>query len=136
MTRTLPHTPAGAVHAWWHAMQQQDLAGLELLMADDYVSSGGPAGRTTTREALLDQARDFFTDGTDIAEWSVDDLTEIMLGPDAAVCVYDWSESGRHAGHPFAMSGAATDVLVRRGGTWVHQAHHVSARMTADPGAP
>jgi hypothetical protein len=48
-----------------------------------------------------------------------------------AVCAYDWTERGQHAGQPFEFAGTATDVLVRRGAGWVHQAHHVSLQNTA-----
>lgn len=122
-------SPADAVRAWWTAMQQQDVGALEKLTAEDYVSSGGPDGRTTDRRALIDQARSFFGEDTEITHWAIDDLTERRVGGSVAVCAYDWSEEGVHAGAPFAMTGAATDVLVRRDGAWVHQAHHVSLRM-------
>lgn len=124
--------PADAVRAWWQAMQQQDLAALEALTAGDYVSSGGPQGRTTDRQGLIDQAQHFFGETTEITTWSIDNLVQRQLNDDVAVCAYDWYEEGRHSGESFAMSGVATDVLVRRGGTWLHQAHHVSMQMPPD----
>jgi ketosteroid isomerase-like protein len=118
-------TPTDAVEAWWQAMQDQDLAALRQLTAADYLASGGPAGRTTTRVELLAEAEAFFSETTRIESWSLEDMIELDLG-DVAICAYDWSEHGQHAGQDFHLTGAATDVLVRGGTGWVHQAHHVS----------
>jgi hypothetical protein len=106
-------------------MQDQDLAALQQLTAEDYLASGGPAGRTTTRDQLLAEANTFFGEATRIDSWSVEAMSCLDLGS-VAVCAYDWTERGQHAGQPFEFAGTATDVLVRRGAGWVHQAHHVS----------
>lgn len=118
-------TPTAAVDAWWQAMQDQDLATLRELTAEDYLASGGPAGRTTTREQLLAEAAVFLGPTTRIEFWSVEDMVHLDLGA-VAVCAYEWTERGQHAGQAFELAGSATDVLVRRGAGWVHQAHHVS----------
>lgn len=125
MSNALPATPTAAVEAWWQAMQNQDLSALRQLTAENYVASGGPAGRTTTREELLAEAEAFFGETTRIDSWSLKAMTDLDLGT-VAVCAYDWAERGQHAGQAFELAGAATDVLVRRGTGWVHQAHHVT----------
>ncbi|MFI6818347.1 nuclear transport factor 2 family protein [Nonomuraea sp. NPDC050328] len=117
-------TPTAAVDAWWQAMQDRDPAALAALTLPDYLSSGGPAGRSLGREALLAEAEAFFA-GARIDEWTVSDL-EVRRHGEVAVCSYSWHESGVHQGTPFVMAGLATDVLVHRDGHWLHQAHHVS----------
>jgi len=106
-------------------MQNQDLAMLQQLTAEDYLASGGPAGRTTTRDQLLAEAKTFFGETTRIDTWSVKAMSCLDLGA-VAVCAYDWAERGQHAGQVFELAGTATDVLVRRDTGWVHQAHHVT----------
>jgi ketosteroid isomerase-like protein len=125
MSNLLPESPNAAVQAWWQAMQNQDLAALQQLTAEDYLASGGPAGRTTTRDQLLAEAKTFFEETTRIDTWSVEAMSCLDLGT-VAVCAYDWAEHGQHAGQAFDLAGTATDVLVRRGAGWVHQAHHVT----------
>ena len=110
-------------------MQSNDLTALRKLLAEDYVVSGGPDGRTIGRQAVLDQAAAFAADAT-IDDWTVSAM-EIRVGTDHAVCSYRWDERGTHAGTPFVFSGLATDVLRLEAGTWLHQARHVS--MLADP---
>lgn len=127
MSNPLPESPDAAVQAWWQAMQNQDLATLQQLTAENYLASGGPAGRTTSRAQLLAEATTFFGETTRIDTWSVEAMSCLDLGT-VAVCAYDWAERGQHAGQAFELAGTATDVLVRRGAGWVHQAHHVTLR--------
>jgi ketosteroid isomerase-like protein len=131
MSNALPDTPTAAVEAWWQATQNQDLNALERLTAEDYVA-GGPTGRTTSRDQFLAHASTFFGDTARIEVWSLSDLIVRDLGA-AAVCTYDWAERGQHAGQSFELAGAATDVLVRRGTSWMHQARHISAGARAMP---
>lgn len=123
---TTSTSPEAAVQRWWEAMRAGDLDALDRLLLDDYLSSGGPGTRTLGRAEVLEQARDFFAN----AEIETFALAAMRLRRhgDVAVCVYEWSEAGVHAGERFAMRGLATDVLVRAGGDawWAHQAHHVS----------
>jgi ketosteroid isomerase-like protein len=126
MSNALPNTPTAAVEAWWQAMQNQDLDALERLTAEDYVISGGPPGRTTSRDQFLAHARTFFAHTARIEAWSLSDLIVRDLGA-SAVCSYDWAERGQHASQSFELAGAATDVLVRRGTSWIHQVRHISA---------
>jgi Domain of unknown function (DUF4440) len=93
------------------------------------VISGGPTGRTTSRDQFLGHARAFFSDAARIEAWSLSAVTIRDLGA-AAVCTYDWAERGQHTGQSFELAGAATDVLVRRGTSWVHQARHTSASFS------
>lgn len=118
-------TPRDAVTAWWQAMQDRDPEALARLTLPDYLASGGPAGRSAGRAALVAEATAFFAEAR-IDEWAVDGM-EVREYGDAAVCSYDWRESGVHLGVPFVMRGLATDVLIRRDGGWRHLAHHVSA---------
>jgi len=120
-------TPQDAVHAWWQAMQTQDLPALAATVTPDYLSSGGPTGRSIGRDHLLAEAAEFFA-GARIDDWSIADM-EVRHHDDAAVCSYVWAERGSHNGQEFAMRGLATDVLVRQDGVWRHQAHHVSMLM-------
>jgi ketosteroid isomerase-like protein len=129
MNNTLPDTPTAAVEAWWQAMQNQDLDALERVTAEDYVISGGPNGRTTSRDQFLAEARTFFAHTARIDAWSLSAVTVRDLGA-ATVCAYDWAEQGQHAGESFELAGAATDVLVRRGTSWIHQARHISASIS------
>ncbi|MEU8247226.1 nuclear transport factor 2 family protein [Nonomuraea sp. NPDC048916] len=117
-------TPHAAVTAWWQAMQDRDTEALFALALPDYLSSGGPMGRSVGRTALIAEAAEFFADAR-IDDWSVDDF-EIRRHGDTAVCSYRWSETGTHLHTRFALCGLATDVLIHRDGTWLHQAHHVS----------
>ncbi|HEX5876766.1 MAG TPA: hypothetical protein VF468_00295 [Actinomycetota bacterium] len=89
------------------------------------MASGGPAGRTTTREHFIAEASVFFGEATRINFWSLTAIPVLHLEI-VAVCAYDWTERGQHAGHAFELAGTATDVLVRREDGWVHQAHHVT----------
>ncbi|MDA0638280.1 nuclear transport factor 2 family protein [Nonomuraea sp. MCN248] len=125
-------TPQDAVAAWWQAMRDRDPEALARLAVPEFLSSGGPSGRTVGLAGLLAEAAAFFAQAR-IDTWSVDDLVVRPYGP-TAVCSYRWSESGSHLGVPFAMRGLATDVLVHRDGRWRHVAHHVSA-LPADDGA-
>jgi ketosteroid isomerase-like protein len=126
MSNALPDTPIAAVEAWWQAIQSQDLDALERFTAEDYVISGSPTGRTTSRDQFLAHARRFFADTARIEAWSLSDLIVRDLGA-AAVCTYDWAERGQNTGQSFELAGAATDVLARRGPSWIHQARHISA---------
>ncbi|MFF0311922.1 nuclear transport factor 2 family protein [Streptosporangium sp. NPDC004379] len=117
-------TPQAAVTAWWQAMKDRDPQALSELVLPDYLSSGGPAGRSVGRFALITEATAFFAQAR-IDEWAVDAM-EVRQYGDAAVCSYVWSETGVHLGAPFTMRGLATDVLVRRDHGWRHLAHHVS----------
>ncbi|MBB4662224.1 nuclear transport factor 2 family protein [Conexibacter arvalis] len=123
-------TPEAAVRRWWDSMRAGDLAALEQLLLDDYISSGGPVARTLGRDEVLAQAREFVAAAT-IESHALSDFAVRRHG-DVAVCAYAWSESGTHAGRPFALDGLATDVLVRdpREGLWRHQAHHTSMVAT------
>lgn len=87
MTSTPPATPVDAVRAWWQSIQDGDLAALHRLTAADYLALGGPAGRTTGREALLAEAAAFGS-STRIDSWSLAEITVLDLGP-VAVCAYD-----------------------------------------------
>lgn len=116
--------PVDAVIAWWTAMEARDLTALAELLAEDYIVSGGPAGRTVGREAVLDQAAAFISQAT-IDDWTIEDV-ELRAGREHAVCCYRWTERGTHAGVPFALQGFATDILRLRDATWLHQARHVS----------
>jgi ketosteroid isomerase-like protein len=116
--------PVEAVIAWWSAIHARDLTALAELLAEDYIVSGGPAGRTVGRQAVLDQASAFASQAT-IDDWTIADM-ELRAGSDHAVCCYGWTEQGTHAGVPFALRGLATDILQVRGATWVHLARHVS----------
>jgi ketosteroid isomerase-like protein len=121
--------PSDAVTAWWTAIQSNDLTALRELLAEDYIVSGGPEGRTIGRQDVLDQAAAFSADAT-IDDWTISAI-ELRVGTDHAVCSYRWDERGTHAGTPFMFSGLATDVLHFEAGTWRHQARHVS--MLANP---
>ena len=90
MTTTPPATPVDAVRAWWQAIQDGDLAALHRLTAPDYLASGGPAGRTTGREALLDEAAAFGSSAR-IDSWSLAAITVLDLGPVAACGSTGWS---------------------------------------------
>jgi ketosteroid isomerase-like protein len=117
-------TPVTTVRSWWQSMQDKDLSTLERLVLDDYVSAGGPGGRTLGRDQLLAEAEQFL-DNAAIDEWTVSDL-EVRQHGDVATCSYYWTERGTHQGTAFDLRGVATDVLVLRDGRWQYQAHHVS----------
>lgn len=121
MTTTTPET---AVRAWWQAMADGDLGALEATVMPDYLSSGGPTGRSIGRESLLAEAADFFASAR-IDDWSLTDV-EVRHHDGTAVCSYLWAERGSHNDQEFSMRGLATDVLVWQDGVWRHQAHHVS----------
>jgi ketosteroid isomerase-like protein len=112
------------VRSWWQSMQDNDVSALERLVLDDYVSAGGPGGRTLGRDQLLAEAEQFLRDAV-IEDWSVSDL-EVRRHGDVAICSYYWTERGTHQEAPFALRGVATDVLVLQDGHWRYQAHHVS----------
>lgn len=122
-------TPLGAVRTWWRALAEHDLPALSEVLAQEHVSTAGPAGRTVGRAAALVEAAAFLAGGR-VDTWSIDDVVEMRLG-DAAVCAYRWQESGEHAGRRFGMRGWATDVLRSTAAGWVIVAHHASA----EPGA-
>jgi ketosteroid isomerase-like protein len=117
-------SPQEAVEQWWQAMQDADVDALRRLVLDDYLSVGGPEGRELGRDTFLAGAERFFAAGR-IDAWELGDL-QVRGHRDTAICSYAWAERGSHGGHDFAMRGIATDVLVRDGGLWRHQAHHVS----------
>lgn len=123
--------PPDAVLDWWRAMETGNVDALARVTLDDYLSAGGPGGRTIGREALLEGATEFFAAAT-IDEWQIDDL-EVRDHGRVAVCSYRWSERGSHNGRTFAFAGVATDVLVLRGARWLYQAHHVSLAPDGQP---
>jgi ketosteroid isomerase-like protein len=117
-------TPDSTVRSWWQSMQDKDVPTLKRITLDDYLSAGGPGGRTVGRDKLLAEAEQFLADAV-IEDWSVTDL-EVRQHGDVAVCSYFWTERGTHQGAEFQLQGIATDVLVQRDGQWLYQAHHVS----------
>ncbi len=124
---TMRPTPRSAVEAWWRAIQDGDGDGIGRMTLDDFVSAGGPDGRTLGKAALLEGMRAFLA-AAEIESWSVDDLVAREHG-DVAVCSYLWNERGSHGEEAFEVGGVATDVLVFADGQWRHQAHHVSASV-------
>jgi ketosteroid isomerase-like protein len=104
-------------------MQDKDVSALERMTLDDYLSVGGPGGRTVGRDQLLAEAKEFLAAAA-IEDWSVADL-EVRRHGDVAVCSYFWTERGKHQGAAFELGGVATDVLVLLDGRWRYQAHHV-----------
>jgi ketosteroid isomerase-like protein len=129
---TVPsRTPVEAVKAWWTAMQTGDIAALSNLLAEDYLVTGGPDGRTLGRDAVLEQAA-VFNATSRIDDWSISAI-EVRAGADHAVCSYQWTERGTHAGTEFTLAGLATDVLRSQGTAWVHQARHVTLFAPATP---
>jgi ketosteroid isomerase-like protein len=117
-------TPGSTVRSWWQSMQDKDVSALGRMTLDDYVSAGGPGGRTVGRDKLVAEAKQFLANAA-IEDWSVTDL-EVRQHGDVAVCSYIWTERGRHQGRAFELRGVATDVLVLRDRRWRYQAHHVS----------
>jgi ketosteroid isomerase-like protein len=117
-------TPESTVMGWWLTMQTRKLDALEHMTLPDYIAVGGPFGRTIGREVMLEQAKRFLFNSV-IDDWSVTDL-EVRRHGDVSVCSYLWTERGKHNGKAYEIGGIATDVLVRRGGHWLIQAHHVS----------
>jgi ketosteroid isomerase-like protein len=117
-------TPESTVMGWWLTMQTRKLDALEHMTLPDYIAVGGPFGRTIGREVMLKQAKEFLFNST-IEDWSVTDL-QIRRHGDVCVCSYLWTERGKHSGKAYEIGGVATDVLVRREGQWLIQAHHVS----------
>lgn len=113
-----------AVHRWWRAMRDGDIPALAALLAEDYMVTGGPGGRTEGRAAVLAEARAFLA-AARIDRWTLTGI-RTRTGPGHAVCSYRWSERGVHAGAPFRLEGLATDVLMHDGEAWVHRARHVS----------
>ena len=120
-------TPQSAVLSWWQSMQDKDLPALERMTLEDYVSAGGPGGRTVGRDTFVAEAEQFLANAA-IQDWSVTDL-QVRQHGDVAVCSYLWTERGAHQDVAFDLRGIATDVLVLRDGQWRHQAHHVSMLM-------
>lgn len=116
--------PRPAVRARWRAMPRGELKTLERLALEDCLSCGGRDGRTTGRNALLEDAAAFFTEAA-VDHCAVEDFELRELGA-TAVWSYRWAEYGRHRGEQFALAGVATDVLVQRDNRWLLQAHHVS----------
>jgi ketosteroid isomerase-like protein len=117
-------TPRSAVLNWWRALQNKDVAAIERMTLDDYISSGGPGARTVDKNQFLEGTGQFLA-GAVIEDWVVSGL-EVRQHRDVAVCSYLWSERGSHEGVEFDLHGVATDVLVFEEGRWRHQAHHVS----------
>lgn len=117
-------TPRSAVLNWWRALQNKDVAAIEGMTLDDYISSGGPGDRTVTKDGFLEDTGQFLS-GAVIEDWSISGL-EVRKHGDVAVCSYLWSERGSHEGQEFDLRGIATDVIVFDEGRWRHQAHHVS----------
>jgi ketosteroid isomerase-like protein len=117
-------TPQAAVLSWWQSMQDKDVSALERMTLADYLSAGGPGGRTLGRDRFLAEAEQFLGNAA-IQDWSVSDI-EVRQHGDVAVCSYLWTERGVHQDSAFALGGVATDVLVLRDGRWRYQAHHVS----------
>lgn len=107
-----------------NAMQRRDIDELVDLVTDDYLVLGVPGGRADSRDAWLQQGREFFSAGT-IHTWNIHDVAVKQIGDSVAICTYGWSESGEFAGAAFLMEGTATDVLTRRNGRWIHQSRHV-----------
>jgi ketosteroid isomerase-like protein len=104
--------------SWWQSLQDKDMAALERMTLDDYLSVGGPGGRTVGRDKFLAEAEQFLANAV-IQDWSVTDLEARQHG-DVAVCSYLWTERGIHQDMAFELRGLATDVLVLRkagGGT-------------------
>ena len=125
---TIHGSPESIVRAWWAALTSGDLEALRELTQEDFISTGGPTGRTVGWTKLEGEARVFVTsariDGYELSAF------ETRVTETAAVCAYYWSEQGHFGEAPFDLSGYATDVLVRTSGGWRHQAHHVSMRSS------
>jgi ketosteroid isomerase-like protein len=118
------NTPQSVVLSWWQSMQDKDLPGLERMTLEDYVSAGGPGGRTVGRDQFVAEAEQFMANAA-IQDWSVTDL-EVRQHGAVAVCSYFWTECGMPQEVAFDLRGVATDVLVLWDGQWRHQVHHVT----------
>jgi ketosteroid isomerase-like protein len=114
-----------AVRAWWQAWQDHDRDALARMARVDYLEyPGGGERRNIGRQRLLEVADRSFARAT-IAAWSIEDVEVRRIG-EVGVCSYRWTEQGKLDGAAFALSGFATDVLVRVDGQWRYQAHHVT----------
>jgi hypothetical protein len=101
--------PRHAVRGWWRAMRRGELKTLERLALEDCLSCGGPDGRTTGRNALLEDAAAFFTEAA-VDHCAVEEDFELRELGATAVCSHRSAEYGRHCGEQLA--GVAKDVLV------------------------
>jgi ketosteroid isomerase-like protein len=120
--------PMDVVLAWWQAIQDNDMARLAETLDDNYIATGGPAGRTVGSAAALAEAEMFLSAGW-VAGWSVRDVLQRQHG-DVAVFSYAWEETGQHLDADFTLAGLATDVLTRGAGGWKISAHHTSVLPT------
>jgi ketosteroid isomerase-like protein len=112
------------VRAWWQAIQANDMARLAGTLDEDYITTGGPAGRTVGRAAALAEAEMFLSGGR-VNSWSVRDVLQRDHG-DMTIFSYAWQETGRHLDVEFTLAGLATDVLTLGADGWKISAHHTS----------
>ena len=110
--------------AWWQAIKSRDITALAETLTQDYISTGGPAGRVIGRAAALTEAQAFLSNGK-VDAWTVRDVVQRDHG-DAIICSYAWEETGRHLDAKFTMSGYTTDVITRTESGWRISAHHTS----------
>ncbi|MFZ5624075.1 MAG: YybH family protein [Gemmatimonadota bacterium] len=119
-----------SLRRWWTAWEKKDLSVLEEMALEDYVEFAGQGeGPRVGRSVLMDAARRAFQRFT-ITSWEIIDPVVRREG-DVAIVAYRWTEQVTLDGRPTSLKGVATDVLVRRQGTWCYLSHHSTTLESA-----
>jgi ketosteroid isomerase-like protein len=112
-----------AEQAWAKAIAENDVAGLDAILADDYRSTDA-SGRVRTKADDLSRAR------AKTLRFDVYDSTNVRVRVwgDTAVVTGESALRGSHAGKPFATTILFTDTLARIDGRWRAVSAHISEK--------
>lgn len=125
---TVSSTPEGLVSdvlrvekEWAHEFLQNDAAGIERYMSDDWVLIG-PDGALTGKESFLATIRS----GALTHDVMILEEPRVRIYGDTAVVTGRARSSGKFGGAPFSSLERSTDVFVRHGTRWLCVLTHLT----------
>jgi ketosteroid isomerase-like protein len=116
---------------WAAAEQAGDTGTLETLLAAGFTAVG-PLGFILPKQARLARHR---SRDLSYSDFSLDEIEERPVGPDAVLVTARTNTRGRYQGHPIPEATRATLVLASDAGRWQLAAIHISF-IAGTAGAP
>jgi ketosteroid isomerase-like protein len=114
-------------HDWANAMVQRDVARLDQILANDFITTL-PDGQTNSKADHLDEIR---TEQYKVESMTLDNIKVRVFG-DTAVVTYGVTEKSVDKGKDSGGHSVWTDVFVKRNGSWQIVAEHGSAQTAAE----
>lgn len=115
-----------AREAVWRAWYANDPAKLERLVPREAIAINPNEPKWADRKAILESARQFAAGGGRLVRLDFP-RTEIQTYGDVAILYTSYTVQYEVAGKPATLSGRATEVFVRRDGTWLNSGWHLDS---------